>query len=41
VDKDKLKTAPGFERDHKLPDFSDMLWGESIHNYYDYVPPGR
>ena len=40
VDKEKLKTAPGFEKDGKWPDFSDTLWGESIYNYYDYVPPG-
>ena len=41
VDKEKLKTAPGFEMDDKWPDFSDTLWGESIYNYYDYVPPWK
>ena len=41
VDKEKLKTAPGFEKDDKWPDFSDKLWGESIYNYYDYVPPWK
>ena len=41
VDKEKLKSAPGFEKDDKWPDFSDTLWGESIYNYYDYVPPWK
>jgi sporulation protein YlmC with PRC-barrel domain len=41
VDKEKLKTAPGFEKEDKWPDFSDMLWGESIYNYYNYVPPWK
>ena len=41
VDKEKLKTAPGFEKGDKWPDFSDTLWGESIYNYYDYVPPWK
>lgn len=38
VEKEKMKNAPGFERDDKGPDFSDTLWGESIYNNYDYVP---
>ncbi len=41
VDKEKLKTAPGFEKDEKWPDFSDTTWGETIYNYYDYVPPWK
>jgi sporulation protein YlmC with PRC-barrel domain len=41
VDKEKLKTAPGFEKDDKWPDFADKLWGESIYNYYNYVPPWK
>lgn len=41
VDKEKLKTAPGFEKDDKWPDFSDTVWGESIYNYYDYAPPWK
>jgi len=41
VDREKLKTAPGFEKDDKWPDFSDTVWGESIYNYYDYVPPWK
>jgi sporulation protein YlmC with PRC-barrel domain len=41
VDNDKLKTAPGFDKEDKWPDFSDTLWGESIYNYYGYVPPWK
>jgi hypothetical protein len=41
VDKEKLGTAPGFEKGETWPDFSDTLWGESIYNYYNYVPPGN
>ena len=41
VDKEKLKNAPGFEKDDKWPDFTDTLWGESIYNYYNYVPPWK
>jgi hypothetical protein len=35
VDKEKLKTAPVFDKDTQWPDFSDTLWGRSI---YDYAP---
>jgi len=38
VDKEKLKGAPGFEKDAKWPDFSDRAWGESVYNYYGYDP---
>ncbi len=41
VDKEKLKTAPGFDESDKWPDFSDTLWGDSIYNYYDYPAPWR
>ncbi len=41
VEKEKLKTAPGFEKGDKWPDFSDTVWGESIYHYYDYVPPWK
>jgi len=41
VDKEKLKTGPGFEKGDEWPDFSDTLWGESIYSYYDYVPPWK
>ena len=33
VNKEKLKNAPGFDRD-KMPDFADRSWGETVHNYY-------
>ncbi len=39
VDKEKLKTAPGFEKGDKWPDFKDQLWGESIYSYYNYNSP--
>jgi hypothetical protein len=38
VDKEKLKSAPGFDKDAKYPDFADRTWGESIYNYYGYSP---
>ena len=41
VDREKLETAPGFEKGDKWPDFKDTLWGESIYNYYNYAPPWK
>ena len=41
VDKEKLKTAPGFEKGDKYPDFWDTLSGESIYNEYEYVHPSK
>jgi sporulation protein YlmC with PRC-barrel domain len=41
VDKEKLKTAPGFEKGDNWPDFENTIWGESIYNYYDYTPPWK
>jgi sporulation protein YlmC with PRC-barrel domain len=41
VDKEKLKAAPAFEKGDKWPDFSNRIWGESIYNYYNYVPPWK
>jgi sporulation protein YlmC with PRC-barrel domain len=38
VDKEKLKSAPGFDQDAKWPDFADRTWGTSIFNYYGYAP---
>ena len=38
VDKEKLKTAPGFDEDTKWPDFADRTWGSSIYKYYGYEP---
>src|SRR5687768_15434251 len=33
VNKETLKAAPGFDKDH-WPDFADRTWGTSIHEYY-------
>lgn len=38
VDKEKLKAAPGFDKDAKWPDFADKTWGSTIHDYYGYTP---
>jgi sporulation protein YlmC with PRC-barrel domain len=38
VDKEKLKSAPGFEKDANWPNFADRTWGASIHSYYGYKP---
>jgi sporulation protein YlmC with PRC-barrel domain len=38
VDKEKLKAAPGFDKDGKWPDFADRTWGGSIYKYYGYDP---
>ena len=38
VDREKLKAAPGFEKDAKWPDFADRTWGSTIHDYYGYTP---
>ena len=38
VDKKKLESAPGFDKDAKWPDFADRTWGNSIDNYYGYDP---
>ena len=37
VDKDKLKNAPGFEKDH-LPQVSDRTWGAEVYKFYGYKP---
>ncbi|HXO21143.1 MAG TPA: PRC-barrel domain-containing protein [Thermoanaerobaculia bacterium] len=37
VDKEKLKKAPGFDKDH-WPKTADRTWGASIYNYYGYKP---
>jgi sporulation protein YlmC with PRC-barrel domain len=37
VDKDRLKTAPGFNRD-AWPDMADMQWANSIHAFYGTDP---
>ncbi|MEO6917820.1 MAG: PRC-barrel domain-containing protein [Collimonas sp.] len=33
VDKDRLKNAPGFDKDH-WPDMADQAWTREIHAYY-------
>jgi len=38
VDKEKLKAAPGFDKDAKWPDFADRTWGGTVYNYYGYAP---
>ena len=38
VSKDKLKAAPGFDKDAKWPDFADRTWGNTIHSYYGQAP---
>lgn len=38
VDNEKLKAAPGFDKDAKWPDFADQSWGNTIHEYYGYTP---
>lgn len=39
VDKQSLKDAPGFDKDH-WPDMADQIWARSIHTYYgaEYQP---
>jgi sporulation protein YlmC with PRC-barrel domain len=38
VEKRKLETAPGFDKDAPWPDFADRTWGSGIHQYYGYDP---
>ena len=38
VDKEMLKTAPGFDKDAKWPDFADRTWGDGVYKYYDLEP---
>lgn len=33
VDAERLKNAPGFDKDH-WPDMADSTWAQSIHSYY-------
>ena len=33
VDKEVLKNAPGFDKDH-WPDMADRSWGETVNQYY-------
>lgn len=37
VEKEKLSSAPGFDKD-KWPDMADRSWSEEIHAYYEIEP---
>lgn len=38
VEKEKLESAPGFDKSEKWPDFADRTWGGDIYKYYGYEP---
>src|SRR4029077_11693926 len=38
VEKDRLKGAPGFDKNH-WPDMADQSWAREIHSYYGIKPP--
>ena len=38
VEKDRLKNAPGFDKDD-WPDMADQSWVDKIHSYYGTKPP--
>lgn len=37
VDKDRLKNAPGFDKDH-WPSMADTTWANEVHSYYNSRP---
>jgi sporulation protein YlmC with PRC-barrel domain len=37
VEKDRLKDAPGFDKNH-WPDMADQAWARTIHSYYGTKP---
>lgn len=37
VNKEHLKNAPGFDKDH-WPQMADRKWGQHVHNYYGCRP---
>lgn len=37
IDKDRLKNAPGFEKDN-WPDMADKSWGRTVSDYYGTKP---
>lgn len=37
VDNDRLRSAPGFDKDH-WPDIADQSWARDIHSYYGTKP---
>jgi len=40
VGKEKLESAPGFDKDH-WPSMADSRWATELHGYYDVVPYWR
>ncbi len=34
IDKERLKSAPGFDKDH-WPDMADRTWGKTVSTYYN------
>ena len=37
IDKDRLESAPGFDKDH-WPDMADQSWANEVHTYYGTSP---
>jgi sporulation protein YlmC with PRC-barrel domain len=37
IDKDRLRNAPGFEKDN-WPDMADPAWGSQVYRHYGYEP---
>ena len=37
IDKDVLKNAPGFDKDH-WPEMADERWASQVHSYYNFPP---
>jgi hypothetical protein len=37
VEKDRLKGAPGFDKEH-WPNMADQTWAKTIHSYYGTKP---
>jgi len=37
IDKEQLKNAPGFDKDH-WPSMADHTWGEQVHSFYNRRP---
>ncbi len=40
IDKDRLKNAPGFDKDD-WPDLANQTWGAEVYEYYGYRPYWR
>lgn len=39
VDRKRLESAPGFDKDH-WPDMADQTWAREVHDYYGVNPGG-